>query len=279
METEFLQIAIQASVEAGKEILAIYQKEDVGVEYKADDSPLTLADKKAHQTISGILEKTGLPVLSEEGKGIAKLERQQWPRFWMVDPLDGTKEFINRNGEFTVNIALMEQNVPVSGVVLVPALDIIYFGSLEQGAYVYKGILQDQAGTGLSDLMTKAEKLPLKKEDNVIRVVSSRSHSNEETRKLLEKIQSNFNKVELVSKGSALKLCLVAEGRADVYPRLGNTMEWDIAAGHALLNAVGAKLFEVEGDDFTYNKDDLLNPPFIAYSAYSFSSIEPIINS
>jgi len=257
-----INIAIKSSIKAGKAILEVYHSNDFEVQLKSDKSPLTLADRKAHQIIVAGLEGTGIPILSEEGKDIPFSVRKSWNRFWLVDPLDGTKEFIKRNGEFTVNIALIENGVPVMGVIYVPVTEVLYFGSLEEGAFRVS-----QAGQ-TTDWFDKAEKLPQKTDDTTFRVVASRSHINTETEEFIQKLKNNHPKIEIVSKGSSLKLCLIAEGKADIYPRFGPTSEWDTAAGHAIISASGGKvvLADDADTDLKYNKENILNPYFIAKS-------------
>jgi len=238
------------------------------VEMKDDRSPLTLADKKSHEKIMEGLSSTGIPVLSEEGKSIPYDERKKWERFWMVDPLDGTKEFIKRNGEFTVNIALIENNTPVMGVIYLPDSDLLYFGMNESGSYLLNNassfIKKTPADEEFSDrLIAASEKLPAKK-TNAFTVVASRSHLSPETESLVAEYRKQYGNVEFVSKGSSIKICLVADGSADVYPRLAPTMEWDTAAGQAIATAAGCSVLKhPEGTPVTYNKENLLNPHFI----------------
>jgi len=257
-----LNTAITASIAAGKAILKVYNSDDFEVELKSDNSPLTLADRKAHNVIVGFLEKTGIPILSEEGKGIPFEERKHWKKFWLVDPLDGTKEFVKRNGEFTVNIALVEEGEPVAGVIYVPVTDELFVGEKEEGAYRV-----EDASEFTSDAarLHAAIILPEKRNDKTLKVVASRSHMSPETEEYIEKLRQEYDKVEIVSKGSSLKLCLVAEGKADIYPRFGPTSEWDTAAGHAIVVASGGSvvLADDETVNLTYNKQNILNPFFI----------------
>jgi 3'(2'), 5'-bisphosphate nucleotidase len=234
---------------AGAAILSIYAG-DYAVEYKDDDSPLTAADKASHRVIVAGLQQAypDIPVLSEEGADIPYRERSQWRRFWLVDPLDGTKEFIKKNGEFTVNIALIENASPVLGVVYVPVRDALYWGGAEQAAML-------QVGLG------PARPIRVRSADLQagLTVVMSRSHPSPELAAYLK----DLNVAEALSVGSSLKLCAVAEGRADLYPRLGPTMEWDVAAGHAVVEAAGGRVTTLAGAPLRYNKRDLLNPFFI----------------
>ncbi len=251
-----LQIAIQAAILAGEKIMEIYEDptSDFGIERKQDNSPLTKADKAAHIQIVEMLEPLGIPILSEEGRSIPSEERMAWSRLWVVDPLDGTKEFIKRNGEFTVNIALVEGGDPLLGVIYIPVTRELYYADREEGAFKVMDVK-------VSD---ESQRLPFAKSYDSYRVVASRSHLSQETSDFIEKIGESHPNIELVSKGSSLKICLVAEGSADVYPRYAPTMEWDTAAGDALLRAVGKSLLRVEdGERLEYNKENLLNPYFI----------------
>lgn len=242
---ELLQLAKTAAKEASEKILEVYNSEDFEIELKGDQSPLTKADKLSHEIIVGHLETSGFPILSEEGRDIPFSERSKWEYFWMVDPIDGTKEFIKRNGEFTVNIALIHKNSPILGVVQVPVTSDVYWSFSGGGAFK----------NGESIFVNRCEI-----EDSGIRVVASRSHMNDETRAFIE----NLNDPEIVSKGSSLKLLMVAEGEADLYPRFAPTMEWDTAASHVIVTEAGGTVI-IEGDrgQVIYNKEDLLNPHFL----------------
>lgn len=255
--------AIQGSLEAGAAILDVY-KTTIEVELKDDRSPLTKADQQAHEAIKARLENLGLPILSEEGKHLSFEERQHWGQFWMVDPLDGTKEFIKKNGEFTVNIALIDNGKPIAGVIYVPVKEVLYFSYNEQ-AYKVSGIAPEQASTvTLEGLKSEGTPLPAPLTDEVYRVVGSRSHMSPETTEFIEDIKKRHEQVEMVSMGSSLKICLVAEGAAQVYPRFAPTMEWDTAAGQAIAEAAGKQVVvHPEGNPMRYNKENLLNPWFI----------------
>lgn len=257
---ELLSTIIDASIEAGKEILKVYDT-DFNIEYKEDESPLTLADKRAHNIIVSYLEKTNIPVLSEEGRNISFEERKQWEKLWVVDPLDGTKEFIKKNGEFTVNIALVENKEPVTGVVYAPVLDVLYVGDKQNGAY---RIEQASLKTNIIDELTEINRLPLNVKKDYYGVVASRSHLNKETEDFINKLKTNHKNIKIVSKGSSLKICMVAEGIANIYPRFAPTMEWDTAAGDAVARASGASVTNVKTNTpLVYNKEELLNPWFI----------------
>ncbi len=259
---ELMNIAVNAAVDAGKVILDIYNT-DFDVEYKKDESPLTLADLKANELIKKRLDTTSIPVLSEEGKTIPYSERKNWEKLWIVDPLDGTKEFVKKNGEFTVNIALVENNKAVAGVVYAPVLDILYVGLCDNGAYKIEEASKNNGS--IFDMINDNTKLPLKTERDYYGVVASRSHMNDETANFIEELKSKHKNIEIVSKGSSLKLCLVAEGAADIYPRFAPTSEWDTAAGHAVVKAAGGNVFQAENrnQEVIYNKEDILNPWFI----------------
>ena len=236
MQNELLSCAIRAALLAGKDILNIYNdpKADFAIERKADNSPLTIADKRSHARIMDELDATSIPVLSEEGRLTDYNIRKGWKTLWVVDPLDGTKEFIKRNGEFTVNIALVENGIPVLGVIYVPVSRTLYFSEDSIGAYRIEGI--DARSAGLSP----------------------------ETKEYIRKLESEFGHVNLISCGSSLKICRVAEGSADIYPRFAPTMEWDTAAGHAIVRASGKNIYLTdERTPLHYNKENLLNPWFI----------------
>ena len=259
--TNQLLLAIKAALFAGKEILDVYSSDDFQVKLKSDDSPLTIADQRAHEIIINILKETSIPVLSEEGKNIPFEERDKWEYYWLVDPLDGTKEFIKRNGEFTVNIALIKKDTPVLGVIYVPVTKDLYFSENELGAF--KAINVDFE-TDINQLTAISFKLPFFTDNEVFTVVGSRSHMNSETEEFIANLKAKHGKVEFISKGSSLKICMVAEGLANIYPRFAPTMEWDTAAGHAI--ALGAGCTVTQSDEKTpiiYNKSDLLNPWFI----------------
>lgn len=261
MNNEFalLNAALQAALAGGKEIMAVYAQADLGVEQKSDNSPLTQADLRANKAIMEVLEQTAVPVLSEEGKQMEYAERSGWELLWIVDPLDGTKEFIKRNGEFTVNVALVERGKPILGVVHVPVKGQTYFG-FSQGAYRFLGDVAPVSPSGWSG---SAEKLPLATQ-RPFTVVGSRSHNSPETEAYIQTLREKHGEVEMVSMGSSLKLCLVAEGTADEYPRFAPTMEWDTAAGHAVCLAAGAEVYRYpEMEPLRYNRQDLLNPWFL----------------
>ncbi|MCF6171881.1 MAG: 3'(2'),5'-bisphosphate nucleotidase CysQ [Bacteroidales bacterium] len=259
---KLLLTAISASVKAGAEILKIYNT-DFEVAYKEDESPLTLADKNANEIIMSFLAETGIPVLSEEGRSIPYEERKNWKRLWIVDPLDGTKEFVKKNDEFTVNIALIENRKPVMGVVYAPVLDELYFGDEESGAF--KLLQASEKINRAEKIHALSSKLPLDIPKPYYRIVASRSHLTPETTAYIDEISKAKGKIKIVSKGSSLKICMVAEGAADVYPRFAPTSEWDTAAGHAVVLASGGRIVQANSpeEEVVYNKEDILNPWFI----------------
>lgn len=258
-----LKLAVRSSLEAGRAIREIYGLEDLGVEIKDDNSPLTKADRAAHAVIMRELAESGLPVLSEEGKSIPYEERSGWSRFWLVDPLDGTKEFISRNGEFTVNIALVQDGIPVAGVVYVPVTDELYFGEGEGGGYYCSSAAR--LSRSLANMPEECRRLPHEKRHERFRVVGSRSHMNAGTGSFIDNLRKTHPDLEIVQRGSSLKICMVASGEADIYPRFGPTMEWDTAAGDAVARSAGKRLVNPEtGQELRYNKESLLNPCFIA---------------
>jgi len=256
--------ALQAALQAGESILDIYndKQQDFGVEHKADHSPLTIADKNSHQIISEALKQSPYPILSEEGHIPPYEERRKWSTFWLIDPLDGTKEFIKKNGEFTVNIALIQDGVPVFGVIYAPVLQNLYWGDKASGAWKIEQISKvSELATAIKE---RALKLPLGKKQDLFTVVGSRSHSNEATENYIAMLKEKHGNINFLSKGSSLKICLVAEGSADIYPRFGPTMEWDTAAGHAIALAAGKNIALTDHrSPLSYNKKDLLNPYFI----------------
>ena len=249
-----IQDIVTIAKEAGKAIMQVY-KQDFEVEYKQDNSPLTLADKKANNIIEDGLNQLSVnfPILSEEGNDIPYEDRKHWEYFWLIDPLDGTKEFVKRNGEFTVNIALIHKHEPVLGVVYAPALDVCYWAKKNEGAF------------------KDGKRLPLKNKEQrkTYRIVTSRSHMSDDTKEFNDAIETNRDK-ELISIGSSLKICLVAEGEADIYPRLGPTMEWDTGAAHAIIDESFCSLSRYtkkSNNRHTYNKPSLLNDYFVVSCA------------
>lgn len=238
---------------AGEAIMQIYGRDDFETEYKEDESPLTAADKAAHRILVEGLEQLtpDVPVLSEESKDISYDDRRDWNNFWLVDPLDGTKEFIKRNDEFTVNVALIRRDEPVMGVVHAPALGTTYYAVEKLGAF-------KRSGEGFEPIEVAQQA------HQPITVVVSRSHLRERDELFIDSLRGRYGEVELSPTGSALKLCLVAEGVADVYPRFGPTMEWDIGAAQCVVEQAGGIVRTEDGEPLRYNKKSLVNPFFIA---------------
>lgn len=235
---------------AGRAIMQVYDTEFT-VDHKADQSPLTEADRRAHDVIVAGLTKldSNIPVLSEESPPETMSQRLEWRRYWLVDPLDGTREFVKRNGEFTVNIALIEDHRAILGAVHAPVLDTDYFGELRSGAWMRRGTQPQES----IRVQTPARQIPI--------VVGSRSHRGQSLDRMLQRLGQH----KLVAMGSSLKICLVANGEADFYPRLGPTSEWDTAAAQVVLESAGGFMLDVSGTALRYNKADILNPHFLAF--------------
>ncbi len=256
---EIIQSVIEITKQAGAVIMDVY-KTNFEIHIKNDKSPVTEADTRANDIITAGLLKIApdIPILSEEGGDVSFEERTKWDSFWMVDPLDGTKEFIKKNDEFTVNIAYMQNNQPVFGVVYAPALDELYWGSVEKGAY------KSFAGNSYTPIRVKSQL------SNPVQLATSRSHPSPK----MDKFLAQFKKIDLHPMGSSLKICSVADGRVHFYPRLGPTMEWDTAASHAVIKAAGGEIIKYgTNKPLEYNKEDLLNPEFIAGNLNSIESL------
>lgn len=261
---------LRAAKRAGEAILEVYDS-DFAVGQKDDKSPLTLADKRSHETIAGVLEQTitvnnsTVPILSEEGRDIPYDERKKWEYFWLVDPLDGTKEFVRRNGEFTVNIALIHKHKPVLGIVYIPVKDVFYFAAINFGTYKLENSETITDDLSIEALISKSQRLPLDNNNKTyLTIIGSRSHTSEEFSEFVKRLEAKYGNVEFISSGSSLKLCIVAEGKADVYPRFGPTMEWDTAAGQAIVEQADGSVIDIQTrKPLRYNKNSLLNPFFI----------------
>lgn len=264
-----LHQSIVVAVLAGEEILSVYNT-NFNVTYKQDASPVTLADQKASDKIIGELKQFNIPVLSEEGVHEAFEIRQRWEKLWIIDPLDGTKEFVKRNGEFTVNIALVENNIPTLGVIFSPVFKDIYFAAKGIGSYKissndFVSVINSVKSTNINELILLAKKLPIVTDRKNYVVVASRSHMSTETYQHIENLKREHNSIDIVTTGSSIKMCWVAEGIADEYPRFGPTMEWDTAAGQAILQEANAILIDFETKEaMKYNRENLLNNWFIA---------------
>ena len=246
-----LQIALEAAVKAGENIMEVYNStESINYEKKADDSPLTIADKKSHNTIIDFLKDTEIDIISEESKSIEYQERKNWEEYWLIDPLDGTKEFIKKNGEFTVNIALIKNNKPHLGIVYCPVKKILYWNDNDKKVFKREK----------EETREIKKRKPINENEEGLRVVVSRSHMSEETSEYVNKL----TRPELISCGSSLKFLYIADNKADIYPRFGPTMEWDTAAAHSILNALEIHVINLDtGRELSYNKENLLNPYFI----------------
>ena len=254
---------IEIAIKAGTEIMDIYN-DDYTVSYKDNQSPLTDADTAANQIIVDSLKAiSDYPLISEEEKEVPYKTRKEYDAYWLIDPLDGTKEFIKRNGEFTVNIALIKNGVPIMGVVYAPVIATLYYASDEDGAFKCEQVTTD---ISLGDILKNSIKLenPKSTAKTEISIVASKSHLSPETQDFIDSMKKKYKKVNTISKGSSLKLCMVAEGTADIYPRFAPTMEWDTAAGHAVCKIAGYQVNEYPaGTPLRYNKENLLNPWFI----------------
>ena len=261
MIKNLLNTAVIAALEASKAILEIYNSGEFDIELKRDNSPLTKADIASHNVIMSYLTKTDIPVLSEEGRDIPYKDRKDWMQLWIVDPIDGTKEFIKRNGEFTVNIALIENQKPIIGVIFVPVTGELYFSSKEIGAFK---VVVDLKNYDVKALLAKASKLPLQTKDSTFTIVASRSHMSSETESYVQEMRDKYGAVNLISKGSSLKLCMVAEGTANCYPRFAPTMEWDTAAGQGICEHAGFQVLDWDTKkNMLYNREKLLNNWFL----------------
>ena len=259
----YLAIAIEAAVLAGREVMKYYSAEEIEMEIKSDNSPLTIADKSSNEIINRFLEPTGIPIISEENEQIPFEQRKKWEMCWIVDPLDGTKEFLNRNGEFTVNIALVSLGKPILGVIYAPALDYLYFGDIST-AKAFKAS-ENLSNFNVQKVIDSATEIAPSMGGDCIRIVGSRSHMNDRTVEYIQSLKKESGKeIKLISKGSSLKFCLVAEGEAEIYPRFAPTMEWDTAAGQAICETVGLSCTSIRtGNPIKYNREDLLNGHFL----------------
>ena len=258
---QLINEAIRAAFFAGIKIREVYASTEFDIQVKDDFTPVTLADRLAHNEILKDLEKTALPVLSEEGDHQNYSERIKWDLFWLVDPLDGTKEFINHNDEFTVNIALIQGKSAIAGVIYAPVTGELYAGIPGVGAYRLRN---PQPDCSFQTMQLSGMKLPVNIKPDSYMVAASRSHMNNETVAFIEKLKREHPSLSIVYKGSSLKICMIAEGTASIYPKIGKTMEWDTAAGHAIVKASGKNIYLSDmKTELSYNKENLLNPHFI----------------
>jgi 3'(2'), 5'-bisphosphate nucleotidase len=261
---QLIEFPIRAALQAGKAILEVYHDVgDIEIITKDDNSPLTKADQASNEVINSFLKQTPYPIISEENRQIPYEGRKDWEFCWIVDPLDGTKEFIKRNVEFTVNIALCCKGKPIFGVIYVPVTRELYYSDSKNGQ-AFKSIM-DQDHKPVGPLYQKIDRIyPATSPDKLLKVVGSRSHMNEDTEAFVAEMNKKYEEVEIVSKGSSLKFCMVAEGKAHLYPRYAPTMEWDTAAGSAIVESVGLQVINREtGQPLLYNKENLLNPHFL----------------
>jgi 3'(2'), 5'-bisphosphate nucleotidase len=250
-------------VRAGNEIIKVYQSNDFQVEMKSDKTPLTIADKNSNHVIVDGLKKIfpKIPILSEESKKTPFQTRKEWEYLWIIDPLDGTKEFIKKNGEFSINLALVKDGIPIFGILYLPVKDTLYYAAKGYGAYK-----KDNSGRFKRLFNSDEDKEYEQIADSQKRIIISRSHYTEETQQFVKEIEKQFSKVQLISVGSAMKIAYLAEGKADIYPRLAPTMEWDIASGQIILEESGGKILDFyKKTPLIYNKEDLRNPWFVAY--------------
>jgi len=285
---ELLKLSLEAVMRASESILSIYNDE-IEVEYKDDGSPLTLADRKANDNICKILSLSNFPILSEENSLESYDKRKKWRKFWLIDPIDGTKGFIKKNGEFTINIAFLENNNPTIGVVYNPTSGILYCGFENKAYKLIKNENFDNFTSLIRNIDSYLSNLkPIKVNENTktpVKVIGSKNHSNKKTRMIISDIKNYFGSIELQSSGSSIKICLVAEGKADIYPRLGTTCEWDIAAAHAILKFAGGNIFIYKDElpiscyfnssefpqNIKYNKKFLQNPYFIVSGLHKYN--------
>ncbi len=250
MQESYKDLLIKIALEAGTEIMKYYMS-NVKTCYKEDDSPITLADIAANKIIIDYLDKTGIPVISEESENANYEIRKNYQEFWLVDPIDGTKQFINNDPEFTVNIARIVNNSVYEGIVYAPAKSLVYYGNINFGAI------------RINTLKSTEESLPCESTENIT-LVASKSHLNEETKSFIKSFLEQHPQAKILHTGSSLKLCKVAEGSADIYPRLGAINEWDIAAGHAVLKAAGGDLYKMlTGNIINYNTQSFKTPDFV----------------
>lgn len=264
--SQLLESAVLAALQGGRKIMEVYHQADRGIQYKEDNSPVTVADIRSQEAIGNILAKTGIPMMGEEGDISSYAVRRHWNRVWVVDPLDGTKEFVKRNGEFAVNIALVENGIATLGVIFAPSRGMLYYGF---GTTAFRHSFADWQCYDDEAFLKNSlkERLPLIKNVQMT-AVASISHHKPETASFINRLIDRFGSVKVESVGSSLKFCLVAEGRAHVYPRFGRIMEWDTAAGQVIVEASGGSMFRLpQMDKMTYNREDVRNPYFIAFGA------------
>jgi len=268
IDSYLISIAVRAAMSAGSEIMDVYCQQSFDVEYKSDKSPLTQADIRANAVITAILRETDLPFLSEEGVHLPYEERKSWKRFWLIDPLDGTSEFVAKSGDFCVNVALIENSEPVLGVIYSPVKDCVWFGALGYGAFKIEEATKSIDDFSFETMKNIAIKLPYRNTGDEFVFVASRSNLNTATKKFIDKISIEYPKTRIAHIGSALKFTVLADGMADLYPRYATTSEWDTGAGHAILKALGGDVFQADTNlPLVYNKANLDNPGFVAFAS------------
>lgn len=254
----------KAALSAGDKIMEIYSKDNFNVTLKSDSSPITEADTLSHNCIKDILTATRIPLLSEEGRNMLFEERYNWDYYWLVDPLDGTHEFVQKNGEFIVSIALMHDNKPELGIIYVPASGKLYFSSDSHGAFRMENCPENfMEAEDVQDFIAVSEKIePIKRDTSHVRLVITRSHMTPETTVKVEQIKKQLGDIEVINRGSGLKFCMLADGDADLYLRTTDLSDWDIAAGHAIMNSLGYEMKHLDGEEIKYNKNELRIAPF-----------------
>jgi 3'(2'), 5'-bisphosphate nucleotidase len=266
IDTYLISTAVRAAMCAGSEIMDVYCQQSFDVEYKSDKSPLTKADIRANAVIMAVLRETDLPILSEEGEHLPYEERQAWKRFWLIDPLDGTSEFVAKSGDFCVNVALIDNSEPILGVIYSPVKDIVWFGAMGFGAYKIEDATKVIDDFSFDTFMNVAIKLPYRNTGDEFVFVTSRSNLNASTKKFIDTLSTEYTKTRIVHVGSALKFTVLADGMADLYPRFATTSEWDTGAGHAILRSMGGNVFQEDTNvPLVYNKANLDNPGFVAF--------------
>lgn len=264
-------MAWNAAIEAAYSIMQVYNG-SYQIEYKNDETPVTIADKQADKNIRKILQKTGIPIISEESETISYHLRKNWDVLWMVDPLDGTKEFIKNSTDFTVNIALIEHHIPILGVIIAPALNIGYWATKEFGAY--KTSIMQRVDS-IENLINHCQPICLSKMSEVLRIIGTKSHMNRETEIIYKKIKTHYSKTEFISVGSSLKFCKVAEGEADLYIRYSNIYEWDTAAGDAIVRYAGGSTLDMKNwKPILYNQQTLMVNHFISGHPFFIYQVE-----
>jgi 3'(2'), 5'-bisphosphate nucleotidase len=272
MMVDILKYVVQISLQAGKATLEFYGR-NMEVEKKEDNSPITEADKLSNSILINGLQRYNLPVLSEESDKVGYETRKKWDEYWLIDPLDGTKEFIRKSDEYTINVALIKGTFPVMGVVYAPAKDLLFYGQAGYGSFKVENASEVNLAGCFSETIRR--KLPVGHSNPIPVVVASKSHMNQETEHFIQQIRQYYSTIQTEHYGSSLKLCMIAEGSADIYPRMGPTMEWDTAASQAIVEAVGYSVIQYPGGSrMSYNKENLLNPFFIVYNNH----IEKAVN-